>query len=264
MVSIMGIFKKHTLEANTEDPFIQNDPLPSISFDAFKGDPIKAFAKYNARPGEIRMDNGSLYFECTKDSVTPNEDRLNPAQKVELVGMLSNGQVIIEKEGTVIYGLRIKLASDWITTKTHCTFLQVHKVDTDKVNTKPALALSTELNGIVLKVRGGNIDTRVLSDKEINLTDNSLALGRFISLAIKVCYDKINGSVEVWRKDEGELSFTPVASVLGVPTVFYNKVGVVPLVFHCGIYRKPETFISKMWIAKILRGTNLDEIKSLI
>ncbi len=235
-----------------------DDLLPAnISFDAFHTNNLDtAFQKNTGLPGYITLDNlrHEITFKCDKDSTTPNKTRKEPAQKSELVGLLdASGKEILEKEGTVFFGLKVKF-TDW--TPIGCTFFQLHKTDSYDTATGPSLALRTDKNNrLLFRTHGG--DTKKTVFKEVVLSQG-VVLDSWMFIIIRIAFDKVSGQVNVFMKDEGT-TFREVGTSTGVPTLLSQNGVVIPSEHHIGIYREVKDFESILTFGGFLRVSTFND-----
>ncbi len=236
-----------------------DDLLPAnISFDAFHTNNIDtAFQKNTGLPGYITLDNlrHEITFKCDKDSTTPNKTRKEPAQKSELVGLLdASGKEILETGGIVFFGLKVKF-TNW--TPIGCTFFQLHKTDSYDTATGPSFALRTDKNNrLLFRTHGG--DTKKPVFKEVILSQGVLS-NTWQYLIIRIAFDKVSGSVNVFMKDEGT-TFREVGTSTGIPTLLSQNGIVIPSEHHIGIYSEVKDFERNIIFGEFKRSSSFNDL----
>ncbi len=260
MSGIFGTRDKPT----ADDPVEMIQPKYGISFDALSSGRLignSAFRKSNAAEGRIKFDGANISFE-----VLPGDFTRDDAEKSELIGLLDqDGKEMYEATGKVYYGLKIRFAEDWIPPEgkldgnfNHATFFQLKKTESNDKSTGPAFALMGLGYEFILKIHGGPVD----NVNERIVSCGTFTPGEWIYLIFSIVFDKAAGSVYIYRKNEGQESFSSLRLLRNIPTILYDNNGVIPLECHIGIYRSPADFSNKLWFGGFLRGSTYDDVKN--
>lgn len=205
--------------------------------------------------------------------VRPGDDPIHSSgERAEVRSMLDeNGNDIYENEasGTQYYAFSVRLDPNWQPPEKDATgyqwgiIFQLH--GPDNLNTSPAFAIQAT-DKFSVDLHSGDLDTSVKSMKykSYQLTNNSLNIGQWVNFVVKIKYAKdFTGSVDVWRRDEGQTQFAQVLSVANVPTLQYrsSQGEVGDHYWKYGFYRSKQTTITNvLFLGGLARGTTFDNV----
>jgi Polysaccharide lyase len=206
-------------------------------------------------------------------------------ERAEVSYMLNptGGQYRVTAEsGHEVYGISIKLDPNWqppLHDKTHGgwqwgSFMQLHSPDV--FGGPPSFSLAVEEQFHVQTLAGDLIgpDGQRRNTTSIPFTNGELRPGHWIQFMVDVvwAYDS-HGSLTVYRKDEGDKSFTAVLTRPDQPTLQFNSqfpdsrnTGPLPnthlAYWKAGYYRSISPGVtSRLWLGPIVRGTSLKEVE---
>ncbi len=181
---------------------------------------------------------------------------------------------VYESSGHEYYGISVKLAPDWQspgkdkgTGPVWGLFLQLHSPD--NYNTPPAIALAAEgdfhLNMCSGDVMEGGTRTTPKDGTSYPFSRGELNRGRWVQFMLDVVWSYgNNGSVKVFRRDEGETAFTKVLELNNLPTLQTRSGMSEGTFFHywkTGFYRSATPNITNvLWLGPVVRGTSFDEV----
>ncbi len=182
-----------------------------------------------------------------------------------------DGSQILEDEnsGTQYYALSVKLASDWKqpyiegSSAYWSMFLQLHS--NAALNASPAFSLNA-MDQFYVVIIGGNLDDTNHYYKYSLLSKADLNRGHWVDFVIGIKYAKDNtGAVNIWRRDEGESTFTNVFSVNNIPTLQYktsvSSGAIIGHYWQTGLYRPNNIPHSNvLWLDGMTRGTTFDAV----
>jgi hypothetical protein len=177
---------------------------------------------------------------------------------------------VTAESGHEVYGISVKVDTNWQppANKWHWgLFLQLH--GPDDFSASPALALAAEHDFHIDTCAGDLVEGGALSHnkdgKSLALARGDLRRGHWVQFLIDVvwAYDN-HGSLAVFRRDEGETSFTPVLTQAGQATLQFRSTTPNPVGTHywkAGYYRSVSPgVISRLWLGPIVRGSSLEEV----
>ncbi|WP_457675026.1 heparin lyase I family protein [Thiolapillus sp.] len=191
------------------------------------------------------------------------------------------GQPIFENldSGVKFYGFSVRLDRDWQTPEAADDGLwgivfQLH--GPDELMASQAVALDVtggnegEDEGFNIILHAGDLDDprRSLQWKSFPLADAGLNRGRWVDFVLKIKFAAdFTGTVDVWRRDEGESEFRHVLALRDVPTLQYrgsvNQGRVGPHYWQHGFYRPRQTRLTNvLWLDRVLRGNRLADVKA--
>ncbi len=195
-------------------------------------------------------------------------------ERAEAYGMLdANGNRIDENEasGTQYYAFSVRLDPTWQppekqTSGCKCEWgiiFQLH--GPDNLKTSPAFAIeATDTFGIDLHTGDLDSSSNSMKYKNYQFSNGSLNIGHWVSFVVKIKYAKdFTGSVDVWRRDEGQAQFAQVLSIVNVPTLQYrsSQGEVGAHYWKYGYYRSEQTTITNvLFLGGLARGTTFDNV----
>lgn len=178
-----------------------------------------------------------------------------------------------ENSGTQYYAISVYLPTDWrppsgsVDGNIFGTFFQLHGPDAN--HTSPVFELGA-LDHFYLFTLVGDLDYRNVDEskcisKRYTLSDSSLNLGQWTDFVIRIQFAKtFTGSVDIWRRNEGQTNFYNVLSLSKVPTLQFksslNNGAVGNHYWKTGYYRSPETYTNVLWIDGPVRGDTFDAV----
>jgi hypothetical protein len=209
-------------------------------------------------------------------------ERAEVSHMIGPTGELHDG--VTGTSGHEVYAISIKLDPNWqppLHDKTHGgwqwgDFMQLHSPD--ESGGPPAFALCADDTFHAQTLAGDLIGENGQRRNATSLpfSNGELRSGHWIQFLIDVvwAYDS-QGSLTVYRRDEGESAFTPVLTLTGQPTLQFNsqfpdsKNSGSPLpsgpkylhYWKAGYYRSVSPGVtSRLWLGPIARGASLQEV----
>jgi hypothetical protein len=218
----------------------------------------------------VRKGNYSVRVE-----VQPGDDPINSSgERAEVYIMREkSGSLLYENEssGIQFYGLSVLLPTDWKTSAGSGYYdgywdliFQLHGPDV--LGTSPAFGLELNNDRFSVDMCVGDIARSVNIYDNYRLSDGSLNLGHWVDFVIKIKYAKdANGSVDVWRRNEGVTEFSHVLAVANTPTLQYssniNGGAVGQHYWKTGFYRNSGTTIDNvLYLDGITRGSTFESV----
>jgi hypothetical protein len=214
--------------------------------------------------------------------VRPGDTLGQSGERAEVARMYGyDGTELVENEssGTQYYGFSVMLPTDWKTTpdsngKYWAIILQLHNPDglttPSGGGVSPALAFEVRSFGanadrFSLDMTTGDLSRSGSIHNFYDFSDGSLNLGKWTDFVIKVKYAKdATGTVDVWRRNEGSISFTNVLSITNVPTLGYNSTvdggAVGDHYWSTGFYRNANSITNVLYLDGMTRGTDFNEV----
>ena len=188
----------------------------------------------------------------------------------------SAGTHLVENEasGTQFYTVSVYLPSDFTSPTcsnlTACnnpwgTFQQLHGAN---VYSAPPVYSLGAADTYYIHLTSGDLD---IYDKygahRIRYPLGSLQRGKWVDFVWKIKYAKTaTGTVDVWRRIEGETNFTQVLTLANLPTLQYktsvNGGAILDSYWRTGHYTSPETFTRVLYLDSQTRGNNFDDVVS--
>jgi Polysaccharide lyase len=250
------------------------------------GIPVEWVAGSGANHWRIVQERGKDRLQVERDPTSPKggavlrvEVRSGDTvgwsgERAEVSHMLGPAGVrypVTADTGHEVYGLSTKVDSDWhpptsINKWRWGLILQLH--GPDDFNAPPALALAVEDDFHINLCAGDLSEGGASRNKDANsvaLSRGDLRRGHWVQFLIDVvwAYDS-HGSLTVYRRDEGEATFTPVLSQAGIPTLQFRSTTPHPNGTHywkAGYYRSVSPNVtSRLWLGPIVRGTSMQEV----
>lgn len=206
--------------------------------------------------------------------VRPGDDPIHSSgERAEVLVMTDNsGKPFFEDEssGTQFYAFSVRLAPDWQSpesdTKNGSKWAIVFQLHgPDSLKTSPSIAVSVQ-ERFAIHLHGGDLDSRetALWHKSYPFKNETLAPGKWVDLVLKVKFAKdFTGTVDVWRRDEGQIEFAKVLELRDVPTLQYSTAqgGVKPHYWKHGLYRSKQSSITNvLWLDGLTRGDSFEAV----
>ena len=217
----------------------------------------------------VRQGHYSLRVE-----VRPGDDPIHSSgERAEVLVMTdANGSPINESEasGTQYFAFSVRLDAGWQRPAPEkngnwAVVFQLH--GPDELNTGPSFAVSV-LDHFNIAIHAGDLDfpEKSLQWKSYEFSDSGLTPGKWVDLVLRIKFAKdFTGAVAVWRRNEGQSSFTQVISIENIPTLQYRS-SVSPVGTHYwkhGLYRSKQARITNvLWLDGLTRGESFDEVVS--
>ena len=196
--------------------------------------------------------------------VRPGDDPINSSgERSEVSHMTDSMDNSIsegESSGTQYFAFSVRLDSSWQdpvggVDGPWAIVLQLHGPDV--LGIPPAIAVSVQ-NGFNLFLHAGDLSNKAkYIDGIFPFANSNLNLGGWVDLVMKVKFaSDFTGAVTVWRRDEGQTSYSKMLGLEGVPTLQY-KSSLGPVGSHYwkhGLYRSEETAITNLlWLDGLTR-----------
>ncbi|UCV29978.1 heparin lyase I family protein [Ferribacterium limneticum] len=214
----------------------------------------------------IEQDQDGKFGRVAKFTVKPGDVFKNSSgerSEVVLDGWQDTSRFrVTGSEGTEYYRISVKLAADWHPPEKNeigqswGIFFQLH--GPNDYSAPPAISLHAE-DKFGLFVLGGNLAEKTGGKRF--LTDPNLNPGKWVDfiLVIKWAIDA-NGSIAVYRRDEGETSWEKIADISSVATLHYLGTPVAkPHYWKAGFYRSKGTASNSLWLGPIIRTRSFAE-----
>ena len=193
----------------------------------------------------------------------------------------ANGQPILEDLGSGVkfYGFSLRLEENWQPPEATDDGLwgivfQLHGPDENNASQSIALDVtgdgSADNEGFNIILHGGDLDDpeHSLQWAAFPLSDARLNKGRWVDFILKIKFAAdFTGSVDVWRRDQGQEGFRHVLALDKVPTLQYrssvNQGRVGPHYWQHGFYRpKQKQLVNVLWLDRVMRGSRLADVKA--
>jgi len=229
----------------------------------------------------VRKGNYSARFE-----VRPGDDPIGCTgcgERAEVADMLTEDGVEInenENSGTQYYAFSVRFDENWVAPEEDpedglwSIFFQLH--GPDELGASPSFSLDTlysdgneTTENICVMLHSGDLDDpeNSLQWQNYPLSNGALNRGQWIDFVIKIKWAAdFTGSVDVWRRDEGETDFTLVLSLNNVPTLQYrssvNGGAVGDHYWKHGFYRPVQhgSVVNILWLDGMSRGDTFDAV----
>jgi hypothetical protein len=226
----------------------------------------------------VRKGNYSARFE-----VRPGDDPIGCTgcgERAEVAEMRITSNNLIQEDddsGTQYYAFSVRFDENWVSPEEDPVdglwshFFQLHGPDILETSSAFAMdTLNTSNNeGISVILHTGDLDdpNNSLQWATYELSEGSLNKGNWIDFVIKIKWaSDFTGSVDVWRRDEGETDFALVLTINNVPTLQYresvNGGAVGSHYWKHGFYRpvQPGSVINILWLDGMSRGDTFDAV----
>ena len=220
-------------------------------------------------------------------------------ERSEMYGMLGENHKklpVTAANGHEFYGISVKVRSDWRAPQPEPpskgsvvwgTFMQLHSPNV--FDSPPAIDLMAD-NSFHLAMDTGNLDKLTQDPKTgkaryarkasepIAFSDGKLRPGHWVQFMLDVVWATDNlGALSVYRRDEGEATFTKVLDVENTATLQVDSHIAMDLA-HCsrcsadnvthywrvGFYRSTsDNQTNVLWLGPIVRGTSFKEVATV-
>ena len=212
-----------------------------------------------------------------KVEVLPGDSFGHPSDRAEISHMIGKaGHFDVNgTTGHEFVAIAVKLDPAWQPPQKHNgagpiwgVILQAHSPDV--YNSSPAISLGAE-GDFHLKMCAGDVwnggATKVNKDNlPYKFSNGSLVPGHWVLFVFDInwAYDN-KGGIAVYRRDEGQTTFTKVLDRQGVPTLQFrtdyaaNPDSAGVHYFKAGYYRSGGNFVSRMWLGPVVRATTFSE-----
>ncbi len=199
-----------------------------------------------ANAGDWQIDNqiyraGKASLKITSRPGVMSKN--NISNKTELIGCTDRPD---ENSGTKFYTLSVYLHSPWAEFEDpkggipHGTICQLHApVLEESKGLRPMFGLNATNGRFWIVHHFGSTENIVRTkNKVIEFNrDSALALDHWVDFIFKIKYGKTDGSITIWRRDEGESNFTQALDIQNTCTLFYSDAAkVTPMDWHIGLY----------------------------
>jgi len=210
-----------------------------------------------------------------------------------MVGKNHRKLPVTADSGHEFYGLAVKVSADWIAPQAEPpskgnvhwgSFMQLHSPNI--YNSPPALDLIAE-NDFHLGMDSGELGITKIDPKTgavrqgkkdsipVAFTNGKLNPGHWVQFMMDIVWSAdSNGSIRIYRRDEGEQEFSTVLDMPGTPTLQYDsfistdpaecKTCAPDNVTHywrVGFYRSTSPDQTNvLWLGPVVRGTSFDEV----
>lgn len=219
----------------------------------------------------VRCGNWSLQL-----TVKPGDNLGSSGERAEVYGMYgADGKQIFENEasGTQFYTISVYLPLDFVAPYNSLhpnqdiawgIFQQLH--GNDVYHAPPPFAIGAT-DTYYMQMWSGDLD--YFSDRTkahtVRYPIGALQRGKWVDFVWKIKFAKtFTGSVDVWRRIEGETDFTYVLSVANIPTLqFASSVSdgaVLDAYWKTGYYTSEEIFTRIIYIDCNTRGNSMDDV----
>jgi len=184
----------------------------------------------------------------------------NRSEIIKPIG--ENDDVLYENEssGTQYVAFSVRLEEQW-QAPTWGIVLQLHGPASLGVHPSFHVELNDHFS---IYLHAGDLDGTHIENTEYLLSDGSIHPGAWTDFVLKIKFSKsYTGSVDVWRREEGEADFTSILSLADVPTLQY-KSSLGPNAgdhyWQHGFYRQAEYFTNILWLDCFTRGSDFDAV----
>lgn len=214
----------------------------------------------------IEQDQDGKFGRVAKFTVKPGDVFKNSSgerSEVVLDGWRETSRFwVTGTEGLEYYRISVKLDPDWRAPEYDANnqrwgiFFQLHGPN-DYI-APPAVSLHAE-DKFGLFVLGGDLAAKTGGRRF--LTNSNLNPGKWVDfiLAIKCAIDA-NGSITVFRRDEGETAWEKVADIKSVATLHYQGAPTIrPFYWKAGFYRSQSKHSNSLWLGPIIRARSFSE-----
>ncbi len=252
-----------------------------VSFDgSWDADPVKGgFEEIQVvTPTKLQKDSTTPTWHgrgAARVEVDHGDDPLNlgeDTERAEVLEMQDAAMMPIpenDASGLQYYGLSYLFPSDWAGTQipgdsnSWSIVFQLH--GPDSLGASPAIAISAakqSAGGIEtyrLDTNGGDVSAQSCCGPSFDFSDGAIALGKWTDFVIGDQFAKDStGSIDVWRRDQGQVKFSHVVGAKNVATLQYA--GSSPVGDHYwkqGLYRGGVNRTDVLWIGPTVRATTL-------
>ena len=183
----------------------------------------------------------------------------------------SNSNELYENESSGIqyYGISVRLDTSFPATTNVNSWMVVFELHgPDVYSTNPVFQLDAynptlKTQSWCVGLRSGDIES-VPSVTNYPLSKATLNKGHWTDFILKIKYAKDNtGSIDIWRRDEGETVFVNVLSLSNIATLQYKpSVSQIPggHYWRVGPYRNSDSTTAILWVDGVTRGSTYESI----
>lgn len=249
----------------------------SITFGAdWKADPAKGgWSTLHAVRSTSISANSTTWHGLTsaRVEVRPGDDPLGTSGERAEVSVMKNrgGSASYENasSGTVYYAVSYMLPTDWrsVATATSGWSVVFELHGPDSLGYSPAFTLNAE-NQYSVTIHAGDLpsDTAPGSFYDLAFSDPSLNLGRWTDFVIAISFSPTaTGKVDVWRRNEGQSSFTHILHSTGIETLQFDSRTSSAVGNHYwkqGLYRSDSATITNvLWMGPSARGASFRAVE---
>jgi Polysaccharide lyase len=188
------------------------------------------------------------------------------AEVSHMLGSDGKGIGVTPDTGHEVYGVAVKVDPYWQPPAHSWHWglaLQLHSPD--EFESPPAFALAVEQDFHINTCAGDIVDGVAAHGKSLPLTRGGLVPGHWVQFLIDVVWaNDSTGSLIVYRRDEGEATFTQVLKQTGQATLQFRSTTPNPNAKHywkMGYYRSVSPGVtSRLWLGPLARGSSLQEV----
>jgi hypothetical protein len=218
--------------------------------------------------------------------VLPGDSTGATGERAEVVDMIGPTGVLYPVTMAApheFYGISVKLDSNWVAPLHDAThqntwglFMQLHSPDA--FDSPPSIALAADTQFRVQTLAGDLIgaDGKRRNGAYLPFTNGALRPGHWVEFVIDAVWAYDNtGALTVYRRDEGETTFTAVLTQIGLPTLqfssqFTNSQNTDPAMgttylhyWKAGYYRSISPGVtSRLSLGPIVRGMSFQEVEA--
>jgi hypothetical protein len=263
--------------------FQMNGPQTTM----LNGQPVGWVAGYGANHWRIVQEKGLDRLRPIVDPTSPKggsvlQVEVRPGDNVGYTGERAEVSVMLAPDGSrypvtgesghEYYALSIKLDPDWQPPSAGAgwvwgLFIQLH--GPDDFSAPPAFAMAAEKDFHVNLCSGDLIEGGALRRNKdatsVPLSRGDLRPGHWVEFVLDVTWAYDNrGSLDIFRRDEGEKSFVKVLSLDGQPTLQFRSS--TPDVhgthyWKVGYYRSISPGVTnRLWLGPLARGSSFQEV----
>ncbi len=213
-----------------------------------------------------------------KAEVRPGDSYGSSGERAEVYWMYgADGKHIVENEtsGTQYYAISVYIPADFIPPScsgvtngcsSWAIIEQLHGADV--YSAPPVFAIGAKDNYYV-QMWSGDLDYLNDSTKshKLKYSLGDLQKGKWVDFVWKIKYSKnFTGSVDVWRRIEGEQDFSKVLNLANIPTLQFktsvNNGAILDAYWRSGYYTSQENFTRIIYLDSHARGDSFNEIVS--
>jgi len=176
---------------------------------------------------------------------------------------------VTTQSGHEYYGIAIKVPTTWQSPQrsssgTWGIFFQLHGPDT--LRASPAIALIAENDYRIQLDAGDLLDGGTRSSNrppvKYSFTNGALNKGQWVQFMLDVVWSPTNtGYVAVYRRDQGQTTWTRVFERRGTPTLQWRyRESVGPHYWKAGFYRSPSSITNVLYLGPVVRGRTFADV----
>lgn len=170
----------------------------------------------------------------------PNDNPIGEGRsRAQTHGLLDNAQteILLRENDLTYFAWSLRLDPSWVTPNDWLSVLVLQSVTDPKV----PVTLSFMVVNNTFLLRSNAIDVAQAPNLvDFNLSDSTLAVGQWVDFVMRVKWTRTtDGSIEVWRRGQGDSSFHKVLSKFAIPTLQANGTNSLKQKLYLGIARGP-------------------------